>query len=623
MTSPPPTEQAPSPSRPRWSKEPWLAVGLVFAAVAAAAYHCGFLSVPIVDDAAISIAYGHTFFAGHGFRVTPSSQPVEGFSNLLWTLMLGLSRPLDAAPDTYAHTLGIVFGLLALPVFAAWGPVAGRRSPRLEDALGPWVAAASTTYATWISSGMETGLQTFLLALCGVLLLRELRTGTGAWVGLALGLLCLTRPEGLLYVVAAGLVWLCHQGLGRQWAGRQALGIAAWLVVLVGGWFVVRWVYFADWLPNTYYAKRLWSFDGPGYLRNYYTENGRLCLLAAAGLVLGLLGGAATGRQSALAALFLLAGGFFAYRNGDWMREWRFLAPLVPLLGVALAAGVAGTRERAALVGARGGRWHWGERGVVAVVVVAMLAVLGPWMKKSVMRAPGIKVHPELPYEFIANRLRVVQDQARALGQVHPLVAYPDLGGQSMVLREGEIIDVAGLGDYAMAHQSGNPAAMEDYLVSEGPPSFLDVHGPSRHLMGFRSLMTQFHALGEDRWQLNGLSATEDPRCPGGKSAALAPDRQALAKLFEQDIQEGAAERGLKRWRCVFAYKPRRELPERDELRRLSDLAEERGEALEKEGQLVPALRSYSLATLLDRGDAHLRRKTEALRARVFPAVAP
>jgi len=493
-----------------------VAAGLVFAAVAAAAYHCGYLAVPIVDDAAISIAYGHTFFAGHGFRVTPSSQPVEGFSNLLWTLMLGLSRPLGTAPDTYAHTLGVLFGLLALPVFAAWGPVAARRSPRLEDALGPWVAAASTTYATWISSGMETGLQAFLLALSGLLLLRELRTNTGAWAGLALGLLCLTRPEGLLYVVAAGLVWLSHQALERRWSGRQARGIALWLVVLVGGWFVVRWAYFADWLPNTYYAKRFWSFDGPRYLRNYYAENGRLCLLAAAGLVLGMLGGAATARQAMLAALFLLAGGFFAWRNGDWMREWRFLAPLVPLLDVGLAAGVAGARERAPWLGARGLRWRWVARGVVAVGVVAMLVELGAWMKKSVMRAPHIRANPELPYEFIANRLRVVQERARALGQVHPLVAYPDLGGQSMVLREGEIIDVAGLGDYAMAHHSNNPAAMEDYLVSEGPPSFLDVHGPSRHLIGFRTLMPRFHSLGEDRWELNGLSPTEDPRCPGG-----------------------------------------------------------------------------------------------------------
>src|SRR5687767_7389407 len=120
-----------------------LAWGLVVTAVAAAAYHCGYLAVPIVDDAGISIAYGHTFFSGEGLRVTPYSQPVEGFSNLVWTLLLGLSKPLDLPPDTYAHTLGIVLGLLALPVLALWGPASGARPLRVEDAVAPWVAAAS------------------------------------------------------------------------------------------------------------------------------------------------------------------------------------------------------------------------------------------------------------------------------------------------------------------------------------------------------------------------------------------------------------------------------------------------------------------------------------------------
>ncbi|MCP3143828.1 hypothetical protein [Pyxidicoccus xibeiensis] len=616
-----PSDPAPSPppARPTSGVEAWLTAGLVVAAVVALAYLCGYLAVPIVDDAAISIAYGHTFFSGGGLRVTPASQPVEGFSNPIWTLLLGLSRPLDLPPDTYAHTLGIVFGLLALPLFALWGPASERRAPRLEDAAAPWVAASSVTYASWISSGMETGLQAFLLAAAGVLLLRELRTGVGASVGLALGLLCLTRPEGVLYTAAACALWLVHRALERRWTGRQALGIALWLGLLVGGWLAVRWVYFADLLPNTYYAKRLWRFDGPAYVRNYLAEHGRLCQLAAVGMVLGLVGGAARARVAALAALFLASGVWFAWRSGDWMREWRFLAPLVPLLGVGMAAGLSGVRARAAWLRGRGARWTWPARAGVAVAALGALFFGVPALRASVLRAPRIKPSPELPYEFIAERFRHVREMADRLGQVRPLLGYPDLGGQAMVLRQAEVIDVAGLADYALAHHAGNYPALEDYLVSEGPPVLLDAHGPSGHLRGFQQLMSQFRAEPGDHWRLVGLSDKEDPRCPGGKAAALAPDREALARLFEQDIQEGAAERGLKRWRCVFAYKPLGELPTRDAREQLADLAEERGEALEREGKLVPALRHYSLATLLDRGDAHRRRKTEALRGRIFP----
>src|SRR5262245_21281805 len=111
MELPAPTETPPAP--PAWPRaESTLAWALVVAVGLALAYHAGFLAVPIVDDAAISLAYGRTFFTGHGFRVTPFSQPVEGFSNPLWTVLLGFSQWLPVAPETFTHALGLLFGLL-------------------------------------------------------------------------------------------------------------------------------------------------------------------------------------------------------------------------------------------------------------------------------------------------------------------------------------------------------------------------------------------------------------------------------------------------------------------------------------------------------------------------------
>src|SRR5687767_12000355 len=201
--------------------ESWLTAALVLGASVGLMYHCRYLHIPIVDDAGISLAYGHTFFSGQGLRATPYSQPVEGFSNPLWTLLLGLSLPLRLEPASYAHVLGIAFGVLALPAFSLWGPAAEGRRLRLEDTLGPIVAALNPTYASWISSGMETGLQAFLMGLAGLFVLRELRTGGSAHAGWALGLLCLTRPEGVLYAAAAGALWVMSRGLERRWPGRQ------------------------------------------------------------------------------------------------------------------------------------------------------------------------------------------------------------------------------------------------------------------------------------------------------------------------------------------------------------------------------------------------------------------
>ncbi|MFL5353513.1 hypothetical protein [Archangium sp.] len=615
MAPPSPTE---SPTARVW---PWservLAWALVVTAGLALAYHAGYLAVPIVDDAAISLAYGRTFFEGHGFRITPYSQPVEGFSNPLWTVLLGFSRWLPLAPETFTHVLGLLLGLLALPAFALWGPLSEDRPLRVEDALAPWVAALNPSYVYWIASGMETGLQAFLLGLCGALLLRGLRTGTGAGVGCALGLLCLTRPEGVLYTAAAGGLWLVHRAVERRWTGRQAAGIAAWLALLVGGWLVVRWGYFADVLPNTYYAKRLWLFDGATYVRGFLQAYPVLHPVAAAGLVLGLAGGGAGGRRGALVALFAASGGYFAWRSGDWMREWRFVAPLVPLLGAAMAVGLSGVRRLSAKAAARG--LVWPARVAVTLAFAAAGRVLGPALRDSLGRSPGVKATPELPYAFIAEQARKVDRLAESLGQRHPLVGHPDMGGQAMVLRQADILDVAGLADYAMAHHAGNLPAMEDYLVSEGPPVLLDAHGPSGHLRQLPQLMARVHPVGGPAYQLNGLTATEDPRCPGGKATVLASSAEELAHQFEQDIEESQAQRGLGRWRCARAYKATSELPSSRERERLADLAQARGEEWVKQGQLLPALRLYSLATLLDDGNAHRRRETEKLRERVFP----
>jgi hypothetical protein len=614
------------PDARRWPRiEAGLTVALVLGAVAGLAWHCHYLSVPVVDDAAISLAYGRTFFGGDGLRATPSSQPVEGFSNLLWTLLLGLSRPLRLEPLSYMKVLGIGFGMLALPAFALWGPAAEQRRLRLEDAVGPLIAALNPTYAYWISSGMESGIQAFLLGLSGAFVLRELRTGGSAHAGWALGLLCLTRPEGVLFAAAAGALWVVSRALGRRWPGRQELRIGAWLVALVGGWLVLRWLYFADWLPNTYYAKSTWDFRADTYFQGFWETYQGLCRTTLLGLVLGLLGGWALLRRTVLTALFLGCGMLFVHiAMGDWMAEWRFFAPLIPVMGMATAAGFTGIRNL--------GRWlqtHaslgrrinpvWAWRVAAGVLAAALFEPTAHASYDSIQRAPFVKSRPNLPYDYIAGLFRQTRAQTDSLGQFRPLLAYPDMGGQAMVMRNAEILDVAGLCDYAIAHHSGNLAAREDYLLSEGLPILLDVHGPSDYMGQFSRLLAQFHPIGGPFLMLNGLTPTEDPRCPEGKVRTLAMDAKELAGHFEQEIQQDRAPDALRRWRCVFAYKELKQLPARDTLHQLANLAGARGDALVREGKLEPALRQYSLATLLDDGNAHRRRKTEKLRARVFP----
>jgi hypothetical protein len=281
-----------------------------------------------------------------------------------------------------------------------------------------------------------------------------------------------------------------------------------------------------------------------------------------------------------------------------------------------VATGVSGLRNLCVWLAAKGGKW---SARVMAVVAVAWVLLSGFWsLRGSIQRAPEVKAAPELPYTFIAGLSEQIRAVTNQHGQLRPLLAFPDMGGLAMVMRDAEIIDLAGLADYAVAHRR-SLAALEDYLVSEGLPSLLDLHGPSGYMGNLQKLMAGFHHLGGSIFILNGLTATEDPRCPEGKAGTLGMSTEVLVQRFEQEIREDQAPQALRRWRCVSAYKLRQELPDEDALERLADLADARGDALLREGQREAALRQYSLATLLEGGNAHRRRKTEKLRNQLFP----
>lgn len=573
----------------------------------AALWHLRWLGVVVVDDAAISLRYGLTFFSGGGLRLTPLSPPVEGFSNPLWMFLIGLAGPLDLPPVAFMQALGIAFGLAALGCVGLWGPAAFDRPLRAEDLIAPAVAAANPSYLTWIGSGLETGLEAFLLGLIGVLLLRGLWRRSGAGLGIALGLLCLTRPEAPLLAAAAGL-WVGFVLLGERRAPDRALLRAALVVILIqGGYLLVRWGYFADWLPNTYYAKRDWHFDAAKYLHTfrqaYAPACGALLLSTAAALVWG---GAAR-RIAALASLWIACAVLFVWvADGDWMGEWRFFAPYLPLFGVPLAALVSMGRAR--LEGWRG-RAALGA----ALALVATGASAG-----ELRRSPEVKRSPQLRYSYVAENAREAVDWCRAAGERHPLISLPDLGGLAMAFPQADILDDAGLADYVVAHHANNLAAQEDYLLSEGPPSIIDAHGPSGQLNRMRRLRSRYGHGPRTWWVLRGLTAQEDPRCPGGKAAVLALEGDALAQRIDDRIAAADPQTALSLWLCARVHQVEAKLPDAARLRALSRKAVALGEKNEADHPRL-ALRAYSLATRLASGDAHLRRRTEKLRTRLFP----
>jgi hypothetical protein len=608
---------------PRSALERSFAVLLVLLSVAALGAHIAYLNVPVVDDAGISISYALTFLEGHGLRLTPASQIVEAFSNPLWMALLGVSVPLRIEPLAFTKTLACACALLTIPAFAAWGPAAEERPLRVEDAA-VGIASAVTAFAYWSASGMETALHSVLLGVSGALLLRELRRGQGAASGLALGLLALTRPEAPLYIAGAALVWMSTRHAQRKMPARQELKITLWIAVLAGGYELFRWIYFASVLPNTYYAKRFWDFGAAGYLRDFYQTHKALCIAAGVGFLGSTVGGSAVFRRGVLAALFVLSGLVFAWQSkGDWMREWRFIAPIVPCFGACIAAGLSGIRNRVALALAP----RWPSRAALPLGALALIGIVfAAEARVAQSRSPDVKRGPELPVRYIGDVVERVRRELQPFGELHPVVGLPDLGGLGIYLRNAEVIDVGGLADYAIAHHANNYPAIEDYLLWEGPPTIIDAHGPSGHIRAFASLMALYQPPSSTELRqmssffvLRGLEAGEDPRCPGGKKLVLSLSVDELRRRIDEHLESDQPHPALMLWRCARAYHAEAQLPARVWRAQSAVKAERRALQLSAAGNLTAALRYMSFAAVVDSGNAHHRRRAEEYREKLFP----
>jgi arabinofuranosyltransferase len=223
--------------------------------------------VPFVaDDALISFRYSQRLLAGQGLTFT-SGDAVEGYSNLLWVLLIAGGGLFSSDLILVGRVLGLVCATLSLAAILWACPIRSWASA-LAACTGLAAIALSRGTAIWAIGGLEQALQGALLAWALALIshrpLRNHADDDGfdesppddvpIVCGGVLALLVLTRPDGALItaLVAAGLLAV-HGGSIRTLRGVLRLSwlpAAAWLAH--EGF---RLWYYGDWIPNTAYAK--------------------------------------------------------------------------------------------------------------------------------------------------------------------------------------------------------------------------------------------------------------------------------------------------------------------------------------------------------------------------------
>jgi hypothetical protein len=404
------------------------------------------------DDALISLRYARRLLDGHGLTWT-DGRPVEGYSNLLWILTVAIPGAFGVDLVLAARVLGVV-GMAATPA-ALWFAYA-RRARGVEAwfpmSVGGLFLALGAPIAVWAIGGLEQPLFGALIAASVPLVFRVVdREGAAyraaAGASLALGLACLTRPDGPIFAAtAAASVGVAGWLSRKPKPVMHAALILALPIVFTAGQLLFRLAYYGEFVPNTALVKISGSAShwrlGVEYLSSGFQA---LFPWSTAGLVA--LGAVLISRQSRARGLYLVLAaaawaGYVAFIGGDNFPAYRHFVPLMVLVAFALA--------EAARLAAR--QWP-GKRVFHVMAVIALLAfvpyVRGQAADKWVQRA--ITERWEWQGKEVALTLK------QAFGTSQPLMAVT-AAGCLPYWSELPSLDMMGLSDY--------------YLPRHRPPSF-------------------------------------------------------------------------------------------------------------------------------------------------------
>ena len=461
---------------------------------------------PGMDDAYIFFVYARNFAEGHGFVYNVGGEKVEGFSSMLWTLVLSATWK---AIGNFGWVLAAVCAALCslCIVFAVKGfaRLSKLASLPLDDEkevywisaawIGAW-AVGSPGFVIWGGvSLMENGLW-FLLWSSSVFLLLKYVVADRVdvlelmWFGSLLGMLLLCRPEGSYWAI----LLLASLGIGRWILFPEGKGVFVCVslpALICFGMFGVlvlfRQAYFGFPFPNTYYAKvspdriynliqgvkylakfGLWHYGViiciPFVLLSFFKGIVAIALRARvkeagdpATVCMGILGGLLV---AGMCVPVLVGGDHFSmFRVMQVIWVW-FPIPLFLWLRKSLP----------------GFGYKHGPKGSVALIAVGIFVGFlstEPW--------PSLSAKNPIAPEF-----RIVQRDLEAgnlLNRMFPGESKPSIGvvaaGAIAFAYQGMVWDMMGLNYVDMAHSPGermgrkNHAAFHPDIFWQNPPEIL------------------------------------------------------------------------------------------------------------------------------------------------------
>lgn len=315
----------------------------------------------IQDDAYISFRYIQNFVDGNGL-VFNIGEKVEGYTNLLWVLILSVFGFLKLNFENIAQVLSVIFGILVLfltyqiSALIKIEPEKNQKKSKTQEApvntkyfdLIPSLFLLFTaSFIFWSISGMET---TMFISFCLIgiyyYMLSRDSLSVNYQFSISLLLATLTRPEGIYFF---GLIMIHKlfilvsvkkiEGIKEFFSKNNIISYLIYIIPVIV-YFAVRYSYYGYLFPNTYYAKTGLSSVYFGMGVEYFTKFLTSYLLYGIILLLPVYLFKSKSNFFAVSLFYWLIVCYTIYIitiGGDVLKQNRFFLTILPLIYILFA----------------------------------------------------------------------------------------------------------------------------------------------------------------------------------------------------------------------------------------------------------------------------------------------
>ncbi|NTS75815.1 hypothetical protein HR060_02955 [Catenovulum sp. SM1970] len=427
-------------------------IGLVASFITVLFYHASYYYPFISDDTLISLRYSARLLAGEGLTWTEGI-PVEGYSNLLWVLLIALLGWFGMDLVDASRVLSFAGMSTIMIAIAYWYSQKDNfKTNTFAIFISLAFLALSGPIAVWAIGGLEQPLYAACIAAAlpfAYHIVESNKVEKNSIIGLsiALGLACITRPDGPLFTVACAAAFFIY-GL---WSKRQHIFLTSFLILPITiGFFLAqlafRLYYYGEWVPNTALVKIAPSshhfLNGFNYFKDGFLSLAPFSILAVVAMVGLLFSPKSRPKALILLLMFVLWSSYMVFIGGDIFPAYRHHVPLMVVFAFAIAEGAKFISLQLAEDKAK---WHFAS----ILIGCSLLAPL------SYLQFNEERNHKAVTERWEWDGKRIAETLKAAFDKEQPLMAVT-AAGCLPYWSELPSLDMLGLNDYYLPR---NPPA--------------------------------------------------------------------------------------------------------------------------------------------------------------------